>query len=377
MGYWKVVATDLGSKVTTQNKLYDAETGEVLLTQTQNDFEDPVYNLTYPAHWAYDGMGPAAKNSGIRFNNITIDEGIWNFGANPSPYFMPGDELLITGNSSAIKAWVYSITGNEMEIIDEFGSYVNYTDASIKIVRSGRRNQQTTPIGSITSLGRPYENGMINIDNDSILNASAVEFDDEWNTVCDCGFQVGDVVNPYTQGILGNWRAKKSWLYLTNREQMTASIETRYDGLMTTFSPFWTLPANTEAPWTPTYAGWQSTSEVTKFSSYGAETENKDALGRYSSALYGYNYNLPTAVSSNAKKTDIAFDNFEDYYQYQSYNGYSPICYKRHFSFEQSTPTLENNITHSGRNSVKLQGGEAYSVTKKLECAEEPLPREN
>src|SRR5690606_13565438 len=55
----KTEAFDSGSKIETKNLLYDAETGEVLLTETQNNFDDPVYSFTYPAHWSYDRMGPA------------------------------------------------------------------------------------------------------------------------------------------------------------------------------------------------------------------------------------------------------------------------------------------------------------------------------
>src|SRR5207237_3929134 len=42
----KVVAHDLGSVVSTKNLLYDAQSGEVLLTETANQFDDPIYNFT-------------------------------------------------------------------------------------------------------------------------------------------------------------------------------------------------------------------------------------------------------------------------------------------------------------------------------------------
>lgn len=87
----KVIKTQNGSSATSQNLLYDSETGEVLLTQTNNEFNEPMYNFTYPAHWAYDGMGSAYRNIGGTTAGVTITSGVI-----PSMYnsfFTPGDEV--------------------------------------------------------------------------------------------------------------------------------------------------------------------------------------------------------------------------------------------------------------------------------------------
>jgi hypothetical protein len=57
-----VLVIDKGSKVGTKNLLYDAETGQVIVTRTNNEFDHPVYHTNYPAWWAYSGMGPAYRN---------------------------------------------------------------------------------------------------------------------------------------------------------------------------------------------------------------------------------------------------------------------------------------------------------------------------
>ena len=158
----------------------------------------------------------------------------------------------------------------------------------------------------------------------------------------------------------GNYRAERSWLYLTDRAQTTASTNIREDGLFATFNPFWL--SNSGNDWSMDNTNWTFTSEVSKFSPYGFEVENRDALGRYSSALYGYNFSLPTAVSSNAKYQQIGFDNFEDY-DFIS-------CDKRHFSFDDLglMPVIDKNESHSGRQSIKLSSGETIKKKKKIEC---------
>src|SRR6185312_2167301 len=96
-----VLHIEKGSKVTTRDLLYDAETGNILLTQTNNEFDDPIYNFNYPAHWAYSGMGPAYKNIGTIFNNVVFRDGIMRTSdGQPFPverFFESGDELLVRG----------------------------------------------------------------------------------------------------------------------------------------------------------------------------------------------------------------------------------------------------------------------------------------
>src|SRR5690606_18131771 len=44
----EVIAYDHSSTVRTKNLVWDEQTGQVLLTATSNEFEDPIFNYTYP-----------------------------------------------------------------------------------------------------------------------------------------------------------------------------------------------------------------------------------------------------------------------------------------------------------------------------------------
>ena len=112
---------DKGSRVGTKNLLFDSETGDVLLTRTMNEFNDPVYNFTYPAHWAYSGMGPAYKNVQAIFSsdaatNIVINNGSLNTNAKyPSMqgYFESGDEIIATGQRKTGETTPVDCNGNQ------------------------------------------------------------------------------------------------------------------------------------------------------------------------------------------------------------------------------------------------------------------------
>jgi hypothetical protein len=58
---------------------------------------------------------------------------------------------------------------------------------------------------------------------------------------------------------------------------------------------------------------WRSTGEITHYNEDGKAVESRDALFRYSSALYGY-YNLfPIATAANARVGEIGFESFEEF----------------------------------------------------------------
>lgn len=179
-------AYDLGSTVTTQNLLWDGITGEVLLTRTINEFEDPIYNFNYPAHWAYKGMQCAYQNINAAFTPTFFDNTTKEITVSSSAVFVEGDELLVNGTD---KYWVKSMNGNKLLLIDFHGNPISSLPSTIKVIRSGHRNKASTSIGSIVSLISPITGTNLNINgNKQIINAGAVEFDDKRNIYCCPGY---------------------------------------------------------------------------------------------------------------------------------------------------------------------------------------------
>jgi hypothetical protein len=177
-----VVQYEKGSLVSTKNMVFDSETGDVLLSRTQNEFNDPIYNFNYPAHWAYSGMEPAYKNISAVYNNISIDGGKIK---NTSGYgdieknLESGDEIWVSNagvptssctpplqlglSVSAKRLWVVDINkttgqaGRQLYLMDRFGNPYNGVGATLKIIRSGKRNVPSASIGSVTSLRDPID----------------------------------------------------------------------------------------------------------------------------------------------------------------------------------------------------------------------------
>ncbi|MFZ5553168.1 MAG: hypothetical protein ACOZCO_08645 [Bacteroidota bacterium] len=374
----ETIARDLGSKVSTRNLAYDSETGEVLLTQTKTDFNDDIFSLTYPSHWVYDGMAQAYKNIGYRTTNISFNaNGMANI-ANAHQFFAEGDEVVVMKSitssnpftpgvwiddyTTAEKVWITDVTSTGIKALRKDGTLLSTGVYSIKVLRSGRRNMQAVPVSSITTLKNPLDNFSSNIF-EKVLQSSAMEFSQDWNTFCECFEDPQEdnfTTNPYVLGIKGNWRMKRSWLHLSPRTQSNYDNNTniRRDGIFTSYTPFYKL---VNGKWNIDENNWTFTSEVTEFSPFGQELENRDALGRYSAATFGFNQSLATAVAANSRYRELGFDSFEDY----QYNA----CSDDHFKFSTLPTTAQS---HTGKNSVKVSAGSPVVMNKLFENCTPP-----
>ncbi|WP_431212113.1 hypothetical protein ACQ86N_41205 [Puia sp. P3] len=204
-----VVHIDKGSKISSKNLLYDGETGDPILVRTQNEFDDSLFQFTYPSHWAYKGAGPAYQNIGVRFDHLRIDKGriTSSLGGPASSFFTPGDELLVNSRVTVIpncdttkivpesfpdsyQLWVVdSIPSNGGTpvpyIVDQFGTPFSGNDVSLKVVRSGYRNIGGS-VGAITSLDNPMVPGGVGgyhlvLDSSRrVITASAAEMQQQW-----------------------------------------------------------------------------------------------------------------------------------------------------------------------------------------------------
>lgn len=218
-----VVVIDKGSKVSTRNLLWDGETGDVLVSRTQNEFNDPIFQLNYPAHWAYEGMGSAYKNIDGILNHAYINGGRIVTSSRHrldkdivAEQFQPGDEVLVTNTptfdptkgglqfpiknrvtvvSNEKRLWVVDrarISGAsspQLFLIDRNGNEYTGHDVNLRIIRSGRRNMAGTPVGTITSLRTPifvsdigtYKFSMLKIDSTiGVIAAGAAVMKDDW-----------------------------------------------------------------------------------------------------------------------------------------------------------------------------------------------------
>lgn len=217
-----VVVVEKGSSVGTKNLLFDAETGEPVLTRTYNEFDDPVYNFTMPAAWIYDGMSGAYKNINTTFSGVYIKQGKIVRGLDSletaADYFTSGDEIIVaskpqTGGTEcapeiatfAALTTLYAVDANlqsegappDIYFVDRNGTPFTGNDLKMKVTRSGRRNI-STQAGQISFLNNPLVKSAsgysLVLDGNRAVSSDIVTFGQFWKvkdnlkaaTVMDC-----------------------------------------------------------------------------------------------------------------------------------------------------------------------------------------------
>lgn len=384
----ETIAYDGDTKVSTKNIAWDAVTGDVLATETVDEYNDKYYTFNYPAHWFYKGMSQASLNLGV--------EGKLGSGGAPAQYvmqgmpsqymssdfLMEGDEIAYTVSSSVKgKAWVSLVQGNVFKLIDVNGNDLSgiASGTSFTVVRSARRNLQSAGIMNVTLMHNPLKdlnnNDVTNLghmfmigssyDQWKIINASAVDYSDYWPAGCECGLTG---TNPYIKNERGVWRAKSSRTYLTGRN-FQANVTPRVEGFFNSFQPMYRLTQGSHI-WLKDLSNWTFVSEVSRYSPYGFELENRDALNRYSGAQYGYNNTMPVAVGANTKYGEIAFDGFED-------RGFNGCQTNSHFNFPGTFGGTGNggvnkSAAHTGKYSIQVNGNSNVTLNKKIACPSGP-----
>lgn len=217
----KVMVYEKGSTVTTENLLYDGETGDVLLTETQNEFNDPVYQFQYPAHWAYSGMSGAYSNINAIFKNVSIRNGKIVSAAgyrDIEKYFESGDEIIVSGGmerqseingvdactgfgicnepvmGSTVTKTIWAVHASKIEMhkglkgiyfIDEHGKFFTGENNELRILRSGKRNMPAISIGTVVSLKNPLQQiagqwKLVLDESTKVTQTAAASYNDFW-----------------------------------------------------------------------------------------------------------------------------------------------------------------------------------------------------
>lgn len=211
-------------------------------------------------------------------------------------------------------------------------------DATLKVIRSGHRNHYATMSASYLSKGMLDigANDLVlraNLDGSSIstkviesnlLSASAVMYTDSWSAnmgnddaIYSNSFvqAVDRDINPFISGNSGIFRPFKSYTYVGKRKSSgnmannsVSDPNLREDGVFNGDVPMFSWELGNIEDYV---SNWEWVNETTRFSNDSYETENKNRLGIYSSALYGYDNSLTIAVGGNASYHELGFEDFE------------------------------------------------------------------
>ena len=197
-------------------------------------------------------------------------------------------------SSEANPAHAYATDGNydvSLTVDYQCGSCPNSVSASQSV--------------SVATAEPTFSTQNISILTDSIsqvLSASATTFSDAW-PINHPTASLNDR-HSFLNGAQGVWRAQENFVYDIPRTSSPA-INTAQDGTFTLEKFNWQQAPLRAIP------DWLPANEVTEYSPYGYELENRDVLGRHSAALYSYEGQLPHAIGTNMRHDEMAYTGFE------------------------------------------------------------------
>ena len=187
-----------GAQTTSSHVLFDKNTGDPVLTVSENEFKDPVYTLSLPAYWIYDHMGMAYQTAGMVFEGFDVDDNAVPTAAFKD-YLTAGDELVNVDPTTGggLRSWVVNSAINgtgekSLRLVDVSGRLARSQSGKVIVYRSGYRNILSPAATSITSLVNPVEGNKLklisagDLSRFSVLSASAVLYDEAWGQPADC-----------------------------------------------------------------------------------------------------------------------------------------------------------------------------------------------
>lgn len=134
-----------------------------------------------------------------------------------------------------------------------------------------------------------------------VISTTVATFSDAWPLESSAFNLSGD---PYGIGSKGVWRNNASYVYNVPRNS-SPTINLAKDGTFDLEHFNWQYEAVEAIP------NWIKINEMTRYSAYSYELENRDVLGNFSSALYDYEGQLPSANGTNMHHKEMAFSSFE------------------------------------------------------------------
>ncbi|RWY48521.1 hypothetical protein [Mucilaginibacter gilvus] len=183
--------------------------------------------------------------------------------------------------------------------------------------------------------------------------------------------------NPYLFGFAGNWRPYQTMVFEQKRvytnviNPATTVLNLSTAGHLNNFYSYW-LPAAGQNKWAENKSvpvtSWVMANKVMLYDRYGQESENKDALGRYSSAKFDFNGELPGAVANNSKSREIYENSFEDAQISGVPSAYLEQPPGRDFTYYAGSKSIgklsQQNISHTGLTSALLPNDSVTLVTQ-------------
>lgn len=389
--------TYMASENTASSLMYDKYTGEIVLSSLDDEFNDRLYSLTYPSHWAYPNLREVQSSYPANSTGtLNSTSGLLSATYDLSEFYAPGDLIELSNGSSTSTGYILSISpgssgGSTAYLVTTTGAVFNAFSGAVTFqMKTANRKNRLTESMQFMLTKKPFiiTPGLdfhFPTDNttEEIISSYAITYKDK-NNIGECSTKLeNQYINLFANGAKGDPVLETVLSWQCERKNEMHNQKTRFDGAYLDFKPFyamdvynvWTRIDKSNYPFSGngTFQKWRKSTIPTRFDRYGNPIEMRNATGNHLTSITVTNTkiaDLPIAQAMNANATDIAFDGFETYTYYPSFYG-------TYFNFQiPSTNSLVSTVRHSGKTSLKLTASQTASYTSTItaNCAFDDIP---
>lgn len=304
----EVTTREDGATLVEKDLVYDANSGQPVLSQIQNDFGDNIYSLNIPAYWVYPNFGPRFSRDKMQLTGIQD--------INSATVVEPGDVLLDVGkkkkihvfsNESGLNFLDNGSLATNSEIEQPLLNPFQNTSEPLLLLSRGSQNRLTLSAARYTLLDNPInDNNRLNLA--SSLRALNAEFSvfKQYPVPKDCRALVTESLKPEQLAVIGHRRwfeqgtAKplgvRKYTIDDNTQNPTylasENYDLRKDGALTVLPRFFVLSAGR---WRKVGSfsldGWIG-NEIGTYNLYAKPLNVADATGIQSTYAWTFNQNL-------------------------------------------------------------------------------------
>lgn len=229
--------------------------------------------------------------------------------------------------------------------------YDDFRQKASSITPENRTNQLNLSAGTITSYGTVGDwltNKFTNNEWEphlpanypvGVLSASMQKYDDQWFSLPDIltvntEYGIDTILSFEKDKLDAKWRLAESYVYKTNRTSsdhnvLLSATERIYNGgVFDEPLPMFDWNANTQV--NGSNGNWIKTNEITKYSPNGNALEERNVLGIYSTAKFGYRHTQPIMIIQNANYESVHFESFEEGFDTtgEAHSGFNCLDYR-------------------------------------------------
>jgi hypothetical protein len=363
-GILKAVHTvEDGAKSLERTLAFDKHTHIPFLVENINQYNDPVYQMNYPAYWMYPALGPKSDRD-RREVMLNVNNGkIGNAG---NLGIRPGDVIYWETSSGHREAHqVYAPNGEEdLELfpLNDAPSQkilLNISSAvKVKVFAHGSKNMMAMNAGTVITKANPLSENGISFYKVPVLSASHQTFKkyDLPIETCVCNFQGNYKEEKLSLLPYYRWFPETNYVLKDFREYTSSNnhqFNLREDGAYSSFVPFWDY---SNGQWKSDINNWIYAEKTTAINIFGKPNETEDILNRNNAVYWGFNQSLVKAVTSNAKYKAAFVEDFE-------MNG-SQNCLDKYTDYPLGSVTED---THTGVGAIQMDGPDEIIINGNVE----------